>query len=416
MGGVRPGEIVMTSLRNVPPSRFLAATAAVLMSLSAGAPGMAQTLDAKTQDAQTQDAQTQDAKSGPHLGKVLTLPVPNDILGFDIDRFGADGILARSGDTDYGIDTFDEDTGAITKRLSFHGTSSGGSDYVVVGIVGKDAGLLLHQVTPKSGPPVRNVFQLMNPVTVQRITGPWTPPKGFAAGIVAAGQGSNSSLVLLSNAKAANLVFADIAANNFGKSVSIDPKFYGANGSLYVGYYAAANKAVFALNTDGGARGGVPPVNVVVDLATGNAAQFNGYNDGPYGAGLVNGFDIDPNTGIAATTTELNAQVGFYDMKTQTGVAAAQLPCTSDTDQFQSGNGITADPVNKLFLVTEYSYCDGSQGSAIVVYDEKGHLVETITGFKFGIGEGGPAINPGKRMGWALSGDPDFNQLQQFFY
>jgi hypothetical protein len=74
------------------------------------------------------------------------------------------------------------------------------------------------------------------------------------------------------------------------------------------------------------------------------------------------------------------------------------------------------DPVNKLFLVTDTYYCDGSQGSAIVVYDEKGNQVETITGFSFFIGEPAPVLNPGKRMGWAFGGPNGWSQLQQFFY
>ncbi|HXO16735.1 MAG TPA: hypothetical protein VN909_01060, partial [Candidatus Dormibacteraeota bacterium] len=97
----------------------------------------------------------------------------------------------------------------------------------------------------------------------------------------------------------------------------------------------------------------------------------------------------------------------------QTGTFA-QLPCTGDTSQGNSGSGIANDPVNGLFLVTDQNYCSGSQGSAIVVYDESGNLVETITGFKFAIGEPAPVINPGKRMGWTFG--PGFNQLQQFFY
>ncbi len=130
----------------------------------------------------------------------------------------------------------------------------------------------------------------------------------------------------------------------------------------------------------------------------------------------MNGVAVDPNTGVAATTTELNAQVEFYDLKKKTGITFAQLPCTGDTDQGNSGSGIAVDPVNKLFLVTDQFYCDGSQGSAIVVYDEAGNLVESITGFKLAIGEPAPALNPGKRMGWVFAGPNGFNQLQQFFY
>ena len=74
------------------------------------------------------------------------------------------------------------------------------------------------------------------------------------------------------------------------------------------------------------------------------------------------------------------------------------------------------DPVNKLFLVAEQSYCGGGQGSAIVIYDEAGNLVNTITGFDFVGAEPAPVLNPSKRMGWAFSGKKGFNQLQQFFY
>jgi len=151
---------------------------------------------------------------------------------------------------------------------------------------------------------------------------------------------------------------------------------------------------------------------VIVDLTTGKETRFNGLNNGFFHAGDVNGLAVDSTTGIAATTTELNAQVEFYNLAQQTGIAA-QLPCTSDTSQINSGSGIANDPVNGLFLVTETYYACGS-GSALVVYDEKGNNVETITGFKFAIGEPPPAINPATRTGWAFG--PGFNQLQQFFY
>jgi hypothetical protein len=75
--------------------------------------------------------------------------------------------------------------------------------------------------------------------------------------------------------------------------------------------------------------------------------------------------------------------------------------------------------VNKLFLVTEPNYCDGSQGSAVVVYDEQGNFVEAITGFKVPNGvalSAPPRINPGKRVGWLFGGPNGANQLQQFFY
>ena len=154
-----------------------------------------------------------------------------------------------------------------------------------------------------------------------------------------------------------------------------------------------------AVSPDGGAVFGAAPVNVMVDLSTGATKQFTGYNNGAFHAGYVNGLAVDPNTGVGATTTELNSQVEFYDMAKRKALTFAQLPCTNDTDQTNSGSNIAVDPVNKLFLVTDYFYCDGSQGSAIVVYDEAGNFVETITGFNFAIGEPAPVLNPGQAHG-----------------
>ena len=152
---------------------------------------------------------------------------------------------------------------------------------------------------------------------------------------------------------------------------------------------------------------------MVINLKTGKQTQWSGFNNGYFGAGYVNGIALDSTTGTFATTTELNAQVEFYNIATQTGTFA-QFPCTGNASQGNSGAGIANDPVNGLFLVTDPFYCDGSQGSALLVYDEQGNLVETITGFKFAIAEPAPVIVPSKRMGWAFG--PQFSQLQQFFY
>src|SRR5205823_826136 len=127
---------------------------------------------------------------------------------------------------------------------------------------------------------------------------------------------------------------------------------------------------------------GPPPLNTEVDLSTGRiTAQWNGLNNGPFGAGFVNGLAVDSRTGIACTTTELNAQVEFYDLAKETGVAV-QLPGTGDGDQLNSGAAVASDPVNKLFLVADPVFAPTGD-SAIVVYDEQGGLVEAISGFNF---------------------------------
>jgi hypothetical protein len=119
---------------------------------------------------------------------------------------------------------------------------------------------------------------------------------------------------------------------------------------------------------------------------------------------------------MACTTTELNSQVEFYDLANQTGFAV-QLPGTTNTDQVHSGAAVASDPVHGLFLVADPVFAPTGD-SAIVVYDEQGDLVESITGFNFSnrfrVIPIRVAVNPELRMGWVDG--PGINQLQQFFY
>jgi len=365
------------------------------------------------------------ANSSPHkvgLGKVLTTEDGGQIYGFDIDQNGNDGVLASAKSQGSGflvsVETFDQNTGKITR--SFAKDDGTRNSYGVDGIFAGDAGLVTHYIVPKGQIYAKRVYELMSPVTAGKFTGPWTPPlKDVDIKLVAENQGSSTGVVYVIELKKQDkpdLIVSDVAANTFGKVIPLDPNLFSLSNGPQLGQYSAANEAVIAESPDGGAVGGDAPLNYIFDLTTGRSTNFAGYNNGPYHAGDVNGLATDPNTGVTATDTELNAQVEFYDMATATGIAAVQLPCTGDTDQTYSGSGIAVDPVNRLFLVTETeNACNGGQGGAIIVYDESGNYIETIGGFAFGIGEPAPAINPGKRMGWAYGGT-GFTQLQQFFY
>ena len=360
------------------------------------------------------------AKSRAHqpvgLGKVLTTKDGGQIYGFDINQQGDDGVLA----TAKSVETFDQNTGKIVR--AFGKDLGPNSDYVVNGIAAGDVALVEIEKVPQGELYPRRHYRVMNPVTANKFTGDWTPPlKGLIAQAMSSDQASQTSLLFaLKSLKAGEdpvLVVSDVAANTFTNVFKLDPNLFGLGNGPQLGQYTAANQAVFALTTDGGAVGGNPPVNVLIDLSTGKTMRFNGYNNGFYHAGYVNGLAVDPNTGVAATDTELNAQVEFYDLNKKTGITFTQLPCTGDTDQLSSGSGIAVDPVNKLFLVTEtYNACSGGNDSAIIVLDEAGTVVETIAGFKFFIGEPPPRINPSKRMGWTFGGPQGWTQLQQFFY
>ena len=355
------------------------------------------------------------------LGAVLVTQDGGQVFGFDIDRNGDDGVLASAqtvgpnGETRVSVETFDQNTGTIT--ASFARATGTRNSYSVDAIVAPDVGLVTHYIVPKGTIYAKRRYDLMNPVTAEQFTGAWTPPIDDidVLGVAETQNAATSALfsIELKNQDRPDLIVSDVAANSFSKIVHLDPALFGGADGPILGRFTFANQAVFALSPDGGAVGGVPPVNVLVDLSTGITKQFKGINGGPFGAGSVNGLAVDPKTGIAATTTELNAQVEFYDLARGGGIAV-QLPCTGSGSQGNSGAGIAVDAIHQLFLVTDQFYCNGNEGSAIVIYDEHGELIETLTGFNFVIGEPAPALNPSKRMGWALSHTT--NQLQQFFY
>jgi len=364
----------------------------------------------------------------PGLGATLTTADGGEVFGFDIDQNGTDGVLASvktvngNGETLASVETFDQDTGKITK--SFAKNLGTHSTYGVGGIFTGDVGLVTHFTTPSDAPfgPAKRTYELMNPVAANKFTGLWTPPIKDLSVLQAAENQSTSTSVLfaieLKNNDNPDLIVSNVTANSFSNVIHLDPNLFGGADGPNLGLYSAANEAVIALSPDAGAVGepGVPPINVLINLNSGETTQFNGFNNGMFGAGDVNGLAVDPNTGIAATTTELNAQVEFYNLANQTGVNAVQLPCTNSVDQQFSGGGVAVDPVNELFLVSAPNACGVGKLGAIEVYDESGNFIETIAGFTASPVGGPPfVINPSKRMGWALIG-VGFTQLEQFFY
>jgi hypothetical protein len=369
------------------------------------------------------------AAPAPHkvgLGKVLTSSDGQEIYGFDIDQNGNDGVLASAGfqgnNLVISVETFDQDTGKITK--SFATKDGVKNSYSVDGIFNGDVGLVTHYITPNGQLDARRVYDVMNPVTANKFTGTWTPPvKDVQIELAGQDQTTSTSVLYaieLKKQDRPDLIVSNVGANTFVKVIHLDPNLFSLGNGPQLGQYSAANMAVVAESPDDGAVGGEAPINFLFDLTTGKSTQFNGYNNGPVGAGYVNGLATDPNTGVTATDTELNAQVEFYDMASQTGIAAVQLPCTDDSAQLESGSTIAVDPVNKLFLVNEpINACTGS-GSAIIVYDESGNYVETIDGFQFAsnvIIFPPATLNASKRMGWVFGGPSgSVSQLQQFFY
>jgi hypothetical protein len=357
------------------------------------------------------------------LGKVVSSKDGGQIFGWDIDQHGTDGVFATSQDVGsdgtyrVSVETFDQLTGKIVK--SFARSTNKRDSYTVQGIFTGDVGLVTHYIVPKGTIYAKRRYEEMNPVTDNRFTGPWVPPiKNVDLLQTGVNQDTTTSVaygIELNDQDRPDVVVTDLAAGT-GSAIRLDPDLFGLANGPQLAQDTLNHRAVLAFSPDGGAVGGLPPRYATVDLTTGETTQWSGLNPGPLGAGLVNGLAYDSATGIAATTTELNAEVVFYHLDKRKGTFV-QLPGTGPTDQLNSGAAIASDPLHKLFLVADPVYAPTGD-SAIVVYDEKGALVEAIPGFHFSnfstVIPVRVAVNPELRMGWVDG--PNLDQIQQFFY
>ena len=103
------------------------------------------------------------------LGAVLSSK-GGQIYGFDINQNGDDGALA----TAINVETFDQNTGAITK--TFPKSPPSGTSYGFDAIVAGDVGLVTRYVVPPGSIFAKRRFNVMDPVTKNKFTGKWTPP------------------------------------------------------------------------------------------------------------------------------------------------------------------------------------------------------------------------------------------------
>jgi hypothetical protein len=94
----------------------------------------------------------------------------------------------------------------------------------------------------------------------------------------------------------------------------------------------------------------------------------------------TNYFIFDVQDGIVCTTTEVDGDVEFYDLKKQTGFAEP-LPVVGNN--FPSGADVEYDPLHKLFLVAQPNAGTQQGPSVIYVYNIRGKLVKSLSGFSF---------------------------------
>jgi hypothetical protein len=321
-----------------------------------------------------------------------------NIFGFDIDQNGTEGVLAdvkslSDGNTLSAVETFDQKTGKILKLIAKKITPV--DDDIVIGIVGTSTAIVEHEHAPCPLCLVdKRPYHLISPLDSNQYTGLWKPPH-FGKNDIVLGVSRNqgapiAAFLVLDNIFPGfnNFVFSwDVAKNTFGPEIKMtDPNLEPYLTPAF-GLDTKTNTAVLA--QDDGCRFCTPDIGLV-DLASGEFSHFTGL-----GEGSVNGLAVDSEDGIACTTTAMDANVQFYDLKTKSGFT--ELLPGATQGRLQSGTDVEFDPIHKLFLIGQPVSSTGA-GSSIQVYDPKGNLVESLNGFNSGFGY--IALLPKQRSGF----------------
>lgn len=357
--------------------------------------------------------------AGFTVGKVIHTADGGQVFGFDVDQAGDDGLLASSqtvspqGQVKSSVETFSQSSGAIVKVVARVDTMD---DFVALGIFAGDRGVIEHEHQRSLLDVVRS-FHVLDPVTGGMFDAVLTPPN--RSNIIVEGVPENQStsqdaMFAITKSDDRPLLFsADVAANTFGPVFHIDPQLFSLGEQPQFAEDTATGQVVFGTSPDGGKVGGQVPVIGTIDLATGKVHGFAGVRIPPFNSGLVNGIAVDSSTDVACTTTELDASVEFYKLAQGTGIAV-QLPGSGGNQGF-TGETVAVDPLHHLFFVVQPNGTVGPPGGSVVdVYDEKGDLRTSITGFRAFSVTPGIILNPSTRTGF-ISGPTD-DAITEFAY
>jgi hypothetical protein len=353
--------------------------------------------------------QTKEPGQQTGQGFVVQSLLGGQIFGYDVDRNGSEGLLSEAkvlanGFYTVATETFDQTTGRIVAIVETRIATR--DDFVTLGVVGSQIGLREWEHT-QGLYVVSRTYNVMNPLSINRFTGAWTPPindmtQHFED--VEGNQGAPGVAVMAStDTCCGRFVFgSNVGANTFGPTITLtDPIMTGGVPPL-LAYDSATNQAVLAQAQ--GAPYSTPIIDLV-NLTSGMITEFTGLGDG-----YVNGLAVDSATGIACTATETDNAAEFYNLTTRTGIIV-DLPVIGQ----YSGATVAVDPVHHLFLITHPVPASPGQ---IHVYDESGNLVESLRNFMFGPGGAYIALNPNTRTGFVQIPGPhgNFSALQSFTY
>jgi hypothetical protein len=338
------------------------------------------------------------------------------IFGFDIDQNGTEAVLSEArtlsnGNVLAAVESFDQTTGKIPTVVTKTQTQD---DFITLGVVGSSVGLVEHEHVV-SFLNIQRTFQVINPLSGNKITGRWTPPIGTKHLInqVSRTQGTPNAAVFAednSGISFLNVFSSNVAANTFGPVIKITDSFNFGSVPPPMAYNSVTNQAVL-----GGGDGcfGCLPVIGVANLGKGTFTEFTGI-----GFGFVNGIAVDSADNIACATIEDDASVEFYDLSTQTGFTVV-LP-NSGQQQIFSGADVEFDATHKLFFVAQPVSSSTSTGSTIYVYDTAGNLQETLNGFSFSNASNviamHIALKPSTRSGFVDGPNAGVSEIQSFTY
>src|SRR3954462_15757351 len=260
----------------------------------------------------------------PHFGGI--------IFGFDIDPAGTEGILSEAfqhpdGTITAAIETFDTTTGHIIKIIAKTETKD---DFVTLGISGTSVALIEREHVVSLFNVLRS-YNLLSPVGSNKITGKWTPPidqKHVINEISRVDGNPNVAVYAIdTSTNMQPVVFSsNVAANTFGKTFSVLDSDFNFEQAPELAYNNQTNQAVLGHQKNFPFI--VPPMIGQMDLNTGTFSKFSGL-----GLGVINGIAVDPEDGIACTTTSFDAAVQFYTLSTQKGVSVA-LPGSPNNSLF----------------------------------------------------------------------------------
>jgi hypothetical protein len=357
------------------------------------------------------------------LGPVLSSKFGGGIFGWDMNQSGNDGVFTEYATPQSGsffaIETFNETTATVTKVVHTNPSPGGNDEPFPEAILGNDIGFIdVERVIFKNSQVQRNDrFELMNPVSNNKITGPTKPPKSYdvVTSFVTKNQNSSTQAMMVGyfggKRIQPELYLFDSAKNSWLEPYVFPRDQVFAGYLLYAGIDVPSNQAFVGYQSDSISYSPYePPSFDVFDGRSGKLLRtFQGIGSGP-----LAGMAIDSTTGIMCTTTLHDMNVEFYKVKTGKGFFVT-IP--GGGGALTNGADVAVDQVNHLFLVAQLN-STFAPGSTVIVYDEKGNLIETINGLSF-LDRFSPlvvriAANGTTRTGYAPGPNP--NNLQSFTY